>query len=165
MHLTSVPTCGPYGIAAYWVVTQCGLVERYVRFGGTFCLHFQGWSLELLAMVNVALCLEKVENPWFPTAKVLKTLNRDRWDKKITLTCFSLIVLGTIFWQKRTLKCYLRTLRPKCSCSVPCVWDMTKIVTRTIGRSVTDSFGTLSKRYGRLSCQPSSYRPKVNHCT
>jgi hypothetical protein len=27
-----------------WVVTSCGLVGRYRRFGRTCCLHFQGWS-------------------------------------------------------------------------------------------------------------------------
>jgi hypothetical protein len=27
----------------FWVVTQCGLVGRYQRFGGTYCLHLQPW--------------------------------------------------------------------------------------------------------------------------
>jgi hypothetical protein len=27
----------------FWVATSCGLVGRYQRFGGTYCLHFQGW--------------------------------------------------------------------------------------------------------------------------
>jgi hypothetical protein len=27
----------------FWVVTSCGLVGRYQRFGGTYCLHLQGW--------------------------------------------------------------------------------------------------------------------------
>jgi hypothetical protein len=27
----------------FWVVTPCGLVGRYQRFGGTYRLHLQGW--------------------------------------------------------------------------------------------------------------------------
>jgi hypothetical protein len=27
----------------FWVVTPCRLVGRYQRFGGTYCLHLQGW--------------------------------------------------------------------------------------------------------------------------
>jgi hypothetical protein len=27
----------------FWVVTPCGLVGRYQCFGGTYCLHLQGW--------------------------------------------------------------------------------------------------------------------------
>jgi hypothetical protein len=26
----------------FWVITQCGLVGRYQRLGGTYCLHHQG---------------------------------------------------------------------------------------------------------------------------
>jgi hypothetical protein len=26
----------------FWVVTPCGLINRYRRFGGTYCLHLQG---------------------------------------------------------------------------------------------------------------------------
>jgi hypothetical protein len=29
---------------SFWVVTPCGLVCRYQRFGATYCLHLQGWS-------------------------------------------------------------------------------------------------------------------------
>jgi hypothetical protein len=28
----------------FWVVTPCELLGRYQRFGGTYCLHHQGWS-------------------------------------------------------------------------------------------------------------------------
>jgi hypothetical protein len=27
----------------FWVVTPCGFVDRYQRFGETYCLHLQGW--------------------------------------------------------------------------------------------------------------------------
>jgi hypothetical protein len=29
----------------FWVVTPYGLIDTYRRFGGTYCLHFQGWYL------------------------------------------------------------------------------------------------------------------------
>jgi hypothetical protein len=32
-------------MSVFWVVTLCGLVSRYQRFGGTYCLHFQPWRL------------------------------------------------------------------------------------------------------------------------
>jgi hypothetical protein len=28
----------------FWIVTPCGLVGRYQRFGGTYCLHLQVFS-------------------------------------------------------------------------------------------------------------------------
>jgi hypothetical protein len=30
----------------FWVMTPCGLVSRYQRFGETYCLHLQGFSYE-----------------------------------------------------------------------------------------------------------------------
>jgi hypothetical protein len=30
----------------FWVVTPCGLVGEYESFGGTYCLHLQGWHLD-----------------------------------------------------------------------------------------------------------------------
>jgi hypothetical protein len=27
----------------FWIITSCGLVGRYQRFGGTYCLYLQGW--------------------------------------------------------------------------------------------------------------------------
>jgi hypothetical protein len=29
----------------FWVVTPCWLAGRYQRFGGTYCLHLQGWRV------------------------------------------------------------------------------------------------------------------------
>jgi hypothetical protein len=31
----------------FWVVTPCGLIGRYERFGGTYCLHLQGGNVYL----------------------------------------------------------------------------------------------------------------------
>jgi hypothetical protein len=28
----------------FWVATPSGRVDRYQRFGGTYCLHLQGWG-------------------------------------------------------------------------------------------------------------------------
>jgi hypothetical protein len=36
-----VLTAVKMSILVFWVVTQCGLVGRYQRFGGTYCLHLQ----------------------------------------------------------------------------------------------------------------------------
>jgi hypothetical protein len=33
-------------VLVLWVVTPCGLVGRYQRFGGTFCFHLQDLSPE-----------------------------------------------------------------------------------------------------------------------
>jgi hypothetical protein len=30
-------------VLVFWVVKPCGLAGRYHRFGGTYCLHLQGW--------------------------------------------------------------------------------------------------------------------------
>jgi hypothetical protein len=35
----------------FWVVTPCGLVSRYERFGETYCLQLQGWSQPYVPMV------------------------------------------------------------------------------------------------------------------
>jgi hypothetical protein len=32
-------------MVVFWVVTSCGLVGGCQRFGGTYCLHLQGWRL------------------------------------------------------------------------------------------------------------------------
>jgi hypothetical protein len=34
--------CVKMSMLFFWVVTPCGLVGRYKRFGGTYCLHLQG---------------------------------------------------------------------------------------------------------------------------
>jgi hypothetical protein len=42
-------------INVFWVVTPCGLVGGYQRFGGTYCLHHQGFSsgaMEATLFVN-----------------------------------------------------------------------------------------------------------------
>jgi hypothetical protein len=31
-----------YSVLVFWIVTPCGLVDRYQRFGETYYLHFQG---------------------------------------------------------------------------------------------------------------------------
>jgi hypothetical protein len=36
----------------FWVVTPCGLVGRYQRFGDTYCLHLQGWSDRLYIVLS-----------------------------------------------------------------------------------------------------------------
>jgi hypothetical protein len=33
-------------ILVFWVVKPCGLVGRYQRFRGTYCLHLKGWNLK-----------------------------------------------------------------------------------------------------------------------
>jgi hypothetical protein len=33
----------PFSILFFWIVTPCGLVDRYQRFGETYCLHIWGW--------------------------------------------------------------------------------------------------------------------------
>jgi hypothetical protein len=33
--------CGEHSVLVFWVVTQCGLIRKYQRFGGTYCLHLQ----------------------------------------------------------------------------------------------------------------------------
>jgi hypothetical protein len=35
---------GCLSMLVFWVVIPCGLVGRYKRFGGAYCLHLQGWS-------------------------------------------------------------------------------------------------------------------------
>jgi hypothetical protein len=35
----SVLTAVNMSMLVYWVVTPCGLVGRYKRFGGTYCFH------------------------------------------------------------------------------------------------------------------------------
>jgi hypothetical protein len=32
-------------IVCFWVMISCSLVDEYQRFGGTYCLHLQGWFL------------------------------------------------------------------------------------------------------------------------
>jgi hypothetical protein len=39
-----VLTAVKMSMLVFWVVTPCGLVGRYQRFGGTYCLYLQDWS-------------------------------------------------------------------------------------------------------------------------
>jgi hypothetical protein len=36
----------------FWVITSCGLVGRYQRFGGTYCLHLQAVSVSV-RLINI----------------------------------------------------------------------------------------------------------------
>jgi hypothetical protein len=36
-----VLTAVKMSVLFFWVVTLCGLVGKYQRFGGTYCLHLQ----------------------------------------------------------------------------------------------------------------------------
>jgi hypothetical protein len=42
MYTTEVLTSVNMSVLVFWVVTPCGLLSRYQRFGGTYCLHLQG---------------------------------------------------------------------------------------------------------------------------
>jgi hypothetical protein len=55
-------------ILIFWVVTQCGLVNRNQRFGRTYCLHLQGFShtaLQPLSTVHFKSNEERCRNKTF----------------------------------------------------------------------------------------------------
>jgi hypothetical protein len=56
----------------FWVVTPCGLVGRYQRVGGTYCLHFQPFTIDLTSFpsssknIATAVLELKVQNYQLP---------------------------------------------------------------------------------------------------
>jgi hypothetical protein len=50
----------------FWVVTQCGLIDRYQRFGETYGLHLQGWSLRVHTVSDSRRTASAPSPPWEP---------------------------------------------------------------------------------------------------
>jgi hypothetical protein len=47
-----VLTAAKMSMLVFWVIKPCGLVGRYQHFGGTYCLHRQGWRWRLWILVS-----------------------------------------------------------------------------------------------------------------
>jgi hypothetical protein len=48
----------------FWAVTPCGLVDRYQRFGGKYCLHLQGWRWKQRRLVFLTLRSVSASETW-----------------------------------------------------------------------------------------------------
>jgi hypothetical protein len=48
-------------LTIFWVVTQSSVVQVYLRFGGTYCLHLQGWWVNCTFKQHALCCLSGPE--------------------------------------------------------------------------------------------------------
>jgi hypothetical protein len=52
----------------FWVVTPCGSVGRYQRFGEAYCLHHQGWGCMFLRSIGIYIKVYTALQPRRPTS-------------------------------------------------------------------------------------------------
>jgi hypothetical protein len=57
---------GKMSMLVFWVAKPCALIGRYPRFGGTYCLHLQGWSF--LKNIDIYLQVHTALQPRRPTS-------------------------------------------------------------------------------------------------
>jgi hypothetical protein len=83
---------------SFWVVTPCGRVGRYQRFGGTYCLYFQGrrvWGSMLLWNVGIYLQVHTTLQPRRPTSAPSRP-----WELQIPQPLFGLGQIKQMQWWK-----------------------------------------------------------------
>jgi hypothetical protein len=51
-----VITAVKMSLMVFWAVTPCGIVDRYRRFGGTYCLQLQGKTYKTSRLKMEAVC-------------------------------------------------------------------------------------------------------------